>query len=557
MKAALLFLSCVALANQTLPPRDKPATAAAPTAVVRGRITSAVSGEPLHRVRVTLNGSTQPPPSAVTDTGGEFEITSVAPGTYTASATRAGYLTTQYGQSRLREAGRALEVVSGAVVDRVNMALVRGGVLAGIITDDTGSEYPGVRVEALEFRYIRGRRILVQAASTIANDLGQFRLSGLPPGPYFLRASTTDTWADDQGVNTYTYVTTYYPGVTGSNEAESVSLAASQEIAQLNFGLRPGRTARITGILQNAAGESMGAQAINLDRATRGVGGALFSLGNGGSTRTDPGGAFEFRDLAPGEYVVYSGSDAESARVTVILADGDARAVALRPRKPTAMTGTIVTDTGEPPPFPPRSLRITPIAADPESVLPSFTAPGAVEVSRDWTFRFPNISGQHLFRVTGLPDDWMLSGIVLNRRDLTDSPLSVLSDGVLSDGVLSDGAAVTGVQIVISGKAAKLTGQVRDAEGTPMPDSTVLVFAAEPARWTPASRFIRVARPNAEGRFSVAGLVPAAYRAVALAFVADGQWEDPSFLRSLASATTFEARASETATLNLRVERPR
>jgi hypothetical protein len=117
------------------------------------------AGEPLHRVRVALNAPTPNPPASVTDTRGEFEITGVPTGSYYLSATRAGYLTIQYGQRRPREAGRTIHVKSGETLEGINFALPRGAVLAGTITDDVGEPYQGVRVEAVEFRYVRGRRV--------------------------------------------------------------------------------------------------------------------------------------------------------------------------------------------------------------------------------------------------------------------------------------------------------------------------------------------------------------------------------------------------------------
>src|SRR5918993_1131920 len=104
MQVALLLATLAIVATQAQPPRDNVATRTDPTATVRGRITAAATGEPLHRVRVTLNTSNPNPPSGVTDTRGDFEITSVPAGSYSLTAARAGYLTTQYGQRRPREA---------------------------------------------------------------------------------------------------------------------------------------------------------------------------------------------------------------------------------------------------------------------------------------------------------------------------------------------------------------------------------------------------------------------------------------------------------------------
>lgn len=537
----LIALLTLLAAGQALPVRDRPATPPAATAVVRGRVTSAETREPLHRVRVTLNRLAQPTAS-VTNTRGEFEITEVPAGTYTLSMARSGYLTILYGQRNPGDGGRTIDIKPGAIVEGIDVAMVRGGVFAGTITDDTGNEYPGVRVEATEFRYIKGRRLLVQAGVATTNDLGQFRLAGLAPGSYVLRASTNDTWESDDGAIGYAYAITFYPGVTASNDAETLTLGASQELASLNFGLHPGRAARISGSFQNAAGEALTGQTIGLERFTRGIGGAPFSLQVAASARSDHNGGFEFRNLAPGEYVVISGSDADRATVTVVVGDGDDRSVTLRPSKPTLVSGTIVADGDAV--LPPSAGRVTidAISTDPQNLLRGFAEPGPAAVNRDWSFRFANLSGQYIFRAIGLPGDWMLTRVVVGDRDVTDVPL-----------VIAPGSpAITGLRMTVSDKGARVNGQVRNADGAPNPNSAVVIFSADRSRWAFPSRFVKSIRPDGEGRFSVGGLVPGAYRAVAREFVIDGQSEDPAFLATLVQgATGFDAVAGETATLTL------
>jgi len=136
----------------------------------------------------------------------------------------------------------------------------------------------------------------------------------------------------------------------------------------------------------------------------------------------------------------------------------------------------------------------------------------------------------------------------MNGNDLTDVPLD-LGPGRPARGPL---------QLTITNRAATLTGKVADADDRPAPDATILVFAADPSRWTAASRFIKVARPRSDGQFTVSGLIPGRYLAVARSSIVEGQWEDPVFLKSLVdSAAPFEARLEEPATLDLRMTRPR
>ena len=543
MRLVLFALSAILAIDQATPQRDRPAPPAA-TGTVRGRVVSAATGQPLHRVQISLSGAQAVRPG-VTDQRGEFVITGVPAGSYIVTAKRSGYLTTQYGQ-RGPERGRPVLVGAGEVVPRIDFSLVRGAVIAGTITDDVGLEYAGVRVDALEYRYVRGRRILVTAATTTTNDLGQYRLSGLAPGPYLIRASTIDTWTNDEATISYAFAPTYYPGVTAVSGSETLTLAPAQELAGVNFGLTPGRAARITGTYQ-AEGGQVGGQLISLSQITRTIGNVMQSTGSAGSARTDRDGAFEFRNLAPGEYVVSTGSDKDRGSVTVILSEGDERAVVIGPRQPTPLTGNVRVESDQPPQFAATRLRAVIVAADPDYIPPDTFRSAFANVGADWTFRYADLVGPYLFRIEGLPDDWLLAGVTMSGKDLTDVPLDI-GPGRPASGPL---------QITITNKGATLTGRVVAEDGS-APDATILVFAADAARWTVASRFIKVARPRSDGRFTVGGLIPGRYLAVARVSIAEGQWEDPAFLKSLVdSAASFEARLEEPAELELKVERAR
>jgi Carboxypeptidase regulatory-like domain len=528
------------------PVRDDARPGALGAAVIRGRVTSAATRQPLHRVRVTLNTSEPNPPSSVTDTSGRFELTKVPAGTYTLSASRNGYLTIQYGQRRPREPGRTFEIKSGDVLDGVELALYRGGVLSGRVLDEDGNPAPGVRVEAIEVRYIRGRRVPVPARVLFAtNDAGEYRLSGLDPGNYQIRASTTDVWESDDGKATYVHAVTWYPGVTGSDRPDTVPVAVGQEVAGLDLRLIPGRAARITGVLLDASGQPWAGQQVNLDLITRTVGGAILSAGFGGTAKTDAQGRFEFAKLAPGEYNAYGGSPSDRVSVQVAVSDGEAKQISLAARKAVAAAGAIVTDDGTPLPFPVTRLTIDPIPADPQSVLPAWSATRPQSPKPDGTFRLLSLDGAHLFRVTGLPAGWMLKAVLIGDRDTTDSPIPFARG-------MPD---VEGLRLVLSQKGATLAGDVVDREGRAAPDVTVVAFAENSALWGIASRFIRTARPDDKGRYSIAGLPAGIYRVIARDGVTAGQWEDPEFLQTLIKdAARIELAEGQSESITLTVE---
>lgn len=272
------------------------------------------------------------------------------------------------------------------------------------------------------------------------------------------------------------------------------------------------------------------------------------SAGFGGTATTDARGAFEFAKLAAGEYTVYAGSSSNRVSSSVTLNDGEVRQVSLTPRPPSALSGAIVTDDGKVPPFAAARLAIDPVAADPEVVLTPWGAPNPQPPKADWTFRLANVDGAYLFRVNGLPDDWMVKAITLGDRDLTDVPLTIARGG----------PELQGLQVVISSRGAKVSGEVSDPQGRPAPDATVIVFAEERARWTLASRFIKAVRPDNAGRFSTGGLPPGIYRAIAREAIVAGQWEDAEFLSGLVKdAVRLELGEGASETVKLTTGPPR
>ena len=65
----------------------------------------------------------------------------------------------------------------------------------------------------------------------------------------------------------------------------------------------------------------------------------------------------------------------------------------------------------------------------------------------------------------------------------------------------------------------------------------LVVFAADPRYWTPASRRIVAMRPSSDGRYGFRDLPAGEYRLAALTDAEPGQWFDPRVLRELTGAS--------------------
>jgi hypothetical protein len=404
-------------------------------------------------------------------------------------------------------------------------------VLAGRITDELGEPYPGVRVDAIGTRYGLGRRMPFPAAVATTDDLGQFRLAGLPPGAYYVAASSSETWRTETK-ETVGYASTYYPGGP-KDQAQLITLAASEERGDLHFSLQSVRAARITGRMLRENGEPVVAGQVTLAYVY--PGGGMMTAGMR-SVRTAGNGSFEITDVPGGVFCVGCGNGEQIVTVN----GADIQNLVLTPKTGSTVVGTFATVDGTTPPFPLSGVRVL-LEAPFEGVLPTVRV---VSVDSDLSLKFTNLGGPFLFRVRGLPDGWTLASVKLDDKDITDVPWDVPTGG----------KEISGLKITVNQKVGRLSGIVVDSSGTPTPGATIVVFADQTDLWMPGSRFIRTARPGSDGRFSIAGLPAGTYRVVARELIEDGQQYDRAFLeqaREAASRFVLGDGASETLTVKL------
>ena len=99
--------------------------------------------------------------SVNTDAEGRYEFSELPAGRYNIFVTRSGYVSLQFGQRRPFESGRPLDVRNAQIVEKIDFALPRGGVIAGRVTDELGEPLAGVRMQAMRYQYLpNGQRQL-------------------------------------------------------------------------------------------------------------------------------------------------------------------------------------------------------------------------------------------------------------------------------------------------------------------------------------------------------------------------------------------------------------
>src|SRR5262245_61333475 len=201
------FLACVLLVLAAAPspaqqqiqfnPNDLPTTFLPPgrvaktgTGRLRGRVIAADTGTIVRRAQVRISSSDIGTKTAFTDAQGRYEFKDLPAGRFNLSVSKSGFVTMQYGQTRPFEPGRPIELTDAQQMDKADVALQRGSVLSGRILDEFGEPVADASVTAMRMQYGGGKRRLAPTGRpSMTNDLGQFRVFGLPPGEYYVSAT--------------------------------------------------------------------------------------------------------------------------------------------------------------------------------------------------------------------------------------------------------------------------------------------------------------------------------------------------------------------------------
>jgi Carboxypeptidase regulatory-like domain len=538
------------------PARDN-ARAATGTAKISGRVISAETGAPIRRaqIRVTSRDAGMSR-EATTDGDGRFELLSLPRGRYRLYVARAGYVTLEYGQTRPFEAGKPLDIVDGQSLERVDFNLPRGSVIAGRITDEVGDPVTDVQVQAMRYQFTGGERQLVNAGRTsTTDDLGQFRVFGLMPGDYIVRASmrgnnnlaatSRDAAQEPEG-----YPGTYYPGVIEPAQAQVVTVALGQEVSSVAFPLVRARLSRISGTVTSAEGRPLTGALVML----RAIGSGGARLNVGGGNQVGPDGTFRLSNVPPGEYVLHvqerpqnvsnvgspDFSDAEFASVAISVS-ADIEGLAVITTRGVTASGRIAFPGGSKVTLRGVQVRPSPPQGMPSAVALAGRALG--RVNEDGTFELRGLHGPQLIRATGLPEGWMVKSISLDGADITDVPFE-----------FRPGTHINSLVITLTDRVTHISGAVRDGRGQAVGDYVLVVFSEDPKLWSAPSRHVATARPDQNGSFSIKGLPAARYLAAVVPALEDGMQNDAALLLQLrAHAESFTLAEGQALNLNLEI----
>jgi beta-lactamase regulating signal transducer with metallopeptidase domain len=511
---------------------------------VEGTVIS-VSGAPLKKAKVSLRLPATGAPvsegpttfSELTDDSGKFVIDDLPPGSYTLTAARAGFVTGTYGAAAPGGSGTPLTLAEGARLTDIEIKLTPQGVVSGKLTDEDGEPRKQSQVCLVNPELARREALnqvnIRSGHCAQANDIGAFTIGEVPPGRYYLAALPVGSSPYlEPGTKD---VTTYYPNVAAAASAAAIEVAAGSRLDGMNIQLRRERQLRqIKGKILVGGAPASGTIMLLFTPAASGLRRAGEDPASKFRAVEAQNGTFQISDVAPGLYTlrsVPSGMIAAAAimglsigyggSLDISVKDENIEGAVLRLEPGIEVEGSVRFEDGG-------ALSARPAMAFTPADESAAGAP--MPLQPDGTFRsMPLAAGGYRLNVMGLPDGSYVKSATYGSQDVTQSLINVVSGGGR-------------LEIVVSPKAAAVTGSLRNEKGEPA--SRILVTAwprsPNPGR---SDRGVRTASTDQSGSFRIGGLAPGEYYVAA--------WEDidAAVARDLGFLSAF---TSQAVTLDLR-----
>jgi Carboxypeptidase regulatory-like domain len=549
----LLLIGCSAAqvqGNATAKPAGR--------AVIEGIVTKEPGSEPVKKALIELIAENQAEGgdyTAVSGPDGGFQIEGILPGRYHLFAERTGLL--EVDKHRARLDGRVLTLSGGQELKDLRIRLQAAAVVRGRVTDEDGDPLANAQVSVLRQTFVSGRSRLEQAGAERTNDLGEYRVAGLPSGNYYvsvspppdfkglIEAAGVTTNAESHAANDKpaptSYQTTYYPGTPDRSQAAPVELHAGDEFPA-NFSLTPSPSLSIRGAVVNLPPRS--SAAIMLQSRD-------FSLVlNGAEMHQD--GSFVIRDVAPGSYTILATVENASvpmmARQALQVVSSSVDDLRLAPQPGGWIHGRLRLESKNGARFDPAQifLQLRSSDGDDEALSGFSTGDGfshLAHVGADGSFEWKSVPpGNYYVQLSGdggANGDLFLKSAVAGSRDIGEAGISLSGGAVMLD-------------VVASASGGVVDGVVVDSKGVPV--SNAVIVAVPEARLRARVERYRKTVSDQSGRFTLHGVAPGDYSVLAWEGVDGEAYYNPDFLKNYeAQGSTLRVAEGDRKSLRMEV----
>lgn len=509
--------------------------------VLQGRVTNAISGEPVKKATLRLTRSitqtnvqdgpqSQQGYSTTSGTDGSFEVDNIEPGDYHLSGERGGYLESQYGAKSFNQPGSTISLRPGQQLTNINFALTPQAVISGKVLDQDGDPLENVQVQLIGQMWQRGKLTHMMQNGTGTNDLGEYRMANVRPGKYYLvvqpmRYPGANLPPSDTGKPEVHPVKTFYPEAPTLQSATQLDVKAGQDLSGMDIRMRNATTFHIRGKVVGILPEGVGDR-LNVNAASRDEQGMPF-FGFGGSNLTKDR-TFDIAGVAPGSYTLNlfaaSGQMRTLGRQDVDVSEGDVNNVEVMILQPGTLRGQIAVE-GNPPAGATaanvKNVRVYLMSAESGRMM---MGNNSAIPKDDGTFAIENIAPGKYFVQANAPRGTYLKSLRFGNQE---------SAGKAID--LSSGSGE--IALVFSYAGAEVDGTVQfpqnsSSSSTATPDASVALI---PEQLTEDGSGARMGNAASGGTFSLKSVPPGRYKAYAFEKLDYGTLQNQDLVRELAS----------------------
>jgi Carboxypeptidase regulatory-like domain len=514
------------------------------TASLRGVVTNASGGGGLRKAYLLLSPTIGSKGgvsfTAVTNDQGAFAIENIAPGEYRLDVECTGFLETQYGGGSSFGERSVLKLSPGDKLSGIEIKMTPQAVLSGRVLAQDGDPWPHARVSIFRVTWKKGKRSVQPADSTTlspdVDDRGEFRMAGLAPGSYYVRAEPDQWWEREHRSPAARQQPTWYPSSPDAESSTPLILAAGQQSPEIEIRLRSGagstfrirgKVAGLTEIPSPRGDPRMGQRRIWARRISTE---ADVEQSPSGNLAAD--GSFAIPSVPSGSYEIWVAQGTYPpttlGHATVQVDDRDVEGVSIQLYAPQTLRSNLKIEGSEGTESPGSLIYLE--GTDLLDRWPTARDDGSLE------FQEVGVGRYRVRLWDSARPRFYLKSVRYGNEESSDGSFTLVPDG----GPL---------EVVLSARGARVTGALLRDGKTTTPRVVLIPDTDDAAR---RENLSRSAVFDQNGVFTIKAIAPGSYKLYGFESVPDDIWLVPDFLKEVESfGAAFKAAEGDLKTIQL------
>jgi hypothetical protein len=443
-----------------------------------------------------------PAPKATTDQDGNYRITDLSAGNYQVSPIAPAYVNPDLAVSRAR--GKTLLLAAGEDVQGIDFSLIRGGVIAGKVTDSDGRPVIEERLTIVPADQANARGQMfpqVISGSFQTDDRGSYRIYGIPTGRYKISVGLAEeSPSANVRFGRVVYKRTFHPDATDPDDAKVIEVHEGTEATNIDITVGRGLPgfAASGKVVDGETDKPVMGLRLGLRRMINDREGGFVQ---GTFAASNSRGEFRLETVTPGKYGVFmapqAGSEVRADVVFFEVIDQDVTGLLLKTVKGLSLTGTVVLDGTYD-----KSVFAKLVQLRLRAYVRELSGSGQESpINPDGSFRVGGMAA-------GAANFWLIAQD--GRPPVSFAIVRVERDGVVQPrGVeIKAGEQVSGVKVVVSYGTGSIRGEVKLENGPLPPGGRVVVWIKKLG--DTESNF-RPYNLDARGHFLIEGVAAGSY----------------------------------------------